>query len=49
MRERVADLGGSFDIESDSNGTAVIVKFPLAAEPAGESNQAKNLGKNLAA
>ena len=38
----------NFDIESDSHGTAVLVAFPLASEPAGESNQA-NLGKNLAA
>lgn len=48
MRERVADLGGSFEIQSDSHGTAVIVTFSLAAKPSGESNQA-NLGKNLAA
>jgi signal transduction histidine kinase len=30
MRERVTDLGGSFDIESDSNGTKIIVALPLA-------------------
>ena len=37
MRERVTDLGGSFDIESDSHGTAIIVALPLAAQPSSES------------
>jgi signal transduction histidine kinase len=32
MRERVADLGGSFTIESNSHGTAIIVALPLNAE-----------------
>ena len=32
MRERVADLGGSFRIESDSHGTAIIVALPIDAE-----------------
>ena len=50
MRERVADLGGSFDIESDSHGTAIIVAFPLAAQPSGESRASQeNLGKKSAA
>jgi signal transduction histidine kinase len=31
MHERVGDLGGAFEIESDSHGTAIIVAFPLAA------------------
>ena len=50
MRERVTDLGGSFDIESNSHGTAIIVALPLAAQPFGESRASqRNLGKNSAA
>jgi len=50
MRERVTDLGGSFDIESNSHGTAIIVALPLAAQPSGESSASQgNLGKNSAA
>ncbi len=50
MRERVSDLGGSFDIESDSHGTAIIVALPLAAQPSGESRPGQgNLGRNFAA
>jgi signal transduction histidine kinase len=37
MRERVTDLGGSFDIESNSHGTAIIVALPLVATPSGAS------------
>ena len=36
MQERVTDLGGSFDIESNSYGTAIIVALPLAAQPAND-------------
>lgn len=32
MRERVNDLGGSFEIRSDRNGTAIMVSIPLAVE-----------------
>jgi signal transduction histidine kinase len=28
MRERVAQLGGNFEIQSDSNGTVVVAVFP---------------------
>ena len=50
MRERVTDLGGSFDIESNSHGTAIIVALPLAAQPSGESRASQgNLGKSSAA
>ncbi len=50
MRERVTDLGGSFDIESDSHGTAIKVALPLAAQPSGESRASQGkLGKNSAA
>jgi signal transduction histidine kinase len=31
MRERVNDLGGSFEIQSDGHGTAITVSLPLAA------------------
>jgi len=35
MRERVRQLGGAFDIESDTSGTRILVALPLidAAEP----------------
>ena len=36
MQERVTDLGGSFDTESNSHGTAIIVALPLAAQPAND-------------
>jgi len=50
MRERVTDLGGSFNIESNSHGTAIIVALPLAAQPSGESRASQgNLGKSSAA
>jgi signal transduction histidine kinase len=34
MRERVRDLGGSLQIQSDGSGTAVVVEIPLREEPA---------------
>lgn len=37
MRERVTDLGGRFDIVSDSHGTAIIIALPLTTQTAGES------------
>jgi signal transduction histidine kinase len=50
MRERVTDLGGSFDIESNSHGTAIIIALPLAAQTSGKSRASQgNLGKNSAA
>jgi signal transduction histidine kinase len=50
MRERVTDLGGSFDVESNSHGTAIIVALPLPVPPSGESRAGQgNLGKNSAA
>ena len=33
MRERVRQLGGNFDIQSNSNGTMVSVTLPLATNP----------------
>ena len=50
MRERVTDLGGSFDIESNLQGTAIIVALPLAAQPSHEPRASEgSLGKNSAA
>jgi signal transduction histidine kinase len=50
MRERVTDLGGSFVIESNSCGTAIIVSLPVAAQASGESRPSQgNLGKISAA
>jgi len=31
MRERISELGGRFDIQSDSNGTAIRAVIPLRA------------------
>jgi signal transduction histidine kinase len=47
MRERVSDLGGSFAIESNSQGTAIMVALPLTRQSsekahAGQGNHAKN-------
>ena len=36
MRERVNDLGGNFEIQSDGEGTAIIVSIPLAADTSGD-------------
>ena len=48
MRERVNDLGGTFEIQSDANGTliAVSLPIPLATET---SDTATSARKNLAA
>lgn len=35
MRERVRQFGGEFDIQSDANGTAVTVVFPIREADAG--------------
>jgi signal transduction histidine kinase len=49
-RERVTALGGRFDIESNSHGTAIIVALPLAEQPSGESCASEgSLRKNSAA
>jgi signal transduction histidine kinase len=37
MRERVRELGGQFDIQSDRNGTTITVVMPIAATPADAS------------
>jgi signal transduction histidine kinase len=38
MRERVNDLGGTFEIQSGGNGTAIIVSIPLAANTSVRGN-----------
>ena len=44
MRERVNDLGGTFEIQSDGNGTLITVSVPLATETLHENTGAlKNL------
>ena len=42
MRERVSDLGGSFEIQSSGNGTAITMSIPLAAEASGTENHVRN-------
>jgi signal transduction histidine kinase len=32
MRERINDLGGKFEVQSDSHGTAIVVAVPLAGQ-----------------
>ena len=40
MRERVNDLGGTFEIQSNGNGTLITVSIPLATETSGAGNTA---------
>jgi PAS domain S-box-containing protein len=50
MRERVADFGGSFAIESNAHGTTIIVALPLTAQLSGKGSLSQgNLAKNSAA
>ncbi len=35
MRERVAQLGGEFEIRSSASGTVVVAEFPESSEPSG--------------
>jgi signal transduction histidine kinase len=46
MRERVNDLGGTFEIQSGGNGTLITVSIPLATETSGAGTAAR---KNEAA
>ncbi len=46
MRERVNDLGGTFDIQSSGDGTLITVSIPLATEASDAGTIAR---KNLAA
>jgi two-component system, NarL family, sensor kinase len=39
MHERVNDLGGSFEIQSGRDGTAIIVSIPLASETSDTANE----------
>jgi len=40
MRERVNDLGGTFEVQSDTRGTAIVVAVPLAEQAYGDSSDA---------
>jgi two-component system, NarL family, sensor kinase len=42
MRERVNDLGGNFEIQSDGDGTAITVSIPLPAETSSAGTSARN-------
>jgi PAS domain S-box-containing protein len=44
MRERVNDLGGTFEIQSNGNGTLITVSIPLATEASGAGNCSKESG-----
>lgn len=46
MRERVNDLGGTFEIQSSGNGTLITVSVPLATETSGAGTSVR---KNPAA
>jgi signal transduction histidine kinase len=46
MRERVTDLGGTFEIQSNGNGTLITVSIPLATQ---KSEAENNTRKNSAA
>jgi two-component system NarL family sensor kinase len=35
MRERIHDLSGTFEVQSDTHGTAIVVAVPLAEQPSG--------------
>lgn len=48
MRERVNDLGGTFEIQSDGNGTLIAVSLPIPLAPE-TSDTATSARKNLAA
>jgi PAS domain S-box-containing protein len=37
MRERITDLGGKFEIQSDPHGTAIVVAVPLTEQASGDS------------
>lgn len=40
MQERVSDLGGTFEIQSNGNGTLITVSIPLATEASGTGTTA---------
>lgn len=42
MRERVRELGGSMEIQSDRNGTKVIVAIPLLEQPSGSTENSRS-------
>ena len=40
MREPINDLGGTFEVQSDTRGTAIVVAVPLAEQAYGDSSDA---------
>lgn len=42
MRERVNDLGGTFEIQSSGNGTLIAVSIPLVETSAARNNSGRN-------
>lgn len=42
MRERVTDLGGTFEIQASGNGTLITVSIPLATEASESGTTARN-------
>jgi glucose-6-phosphate-specific signal transduction histidine kinase len=38
MRERIHNLGGKFEVHSDTHGTAIIVAVPLAEQAPDDSS-----------
>jgi PAS domain S-box-containing protein len=38
MRERINDLGGKFEVQSDTKGTAIVVAVPLTEQAPGDSS-----------
>jgi PAS domain S-box-containing protein len=40
MRERINDLGGRFEVQSDAHGTTIVVAVPLAEQAYGDSSHA---------
>jgi signal transduction histidine kinase len=49
MRERVTDLGGSFVVESNSHGTAIIVALPLISQSPAKARPRRNDLRNNSA
>lgn len=45
IQERISDLGGSLDIESNTHGTVIIVALPPAEQPSGKSRASQRTFK----
>jgi signal transduction histidine kinase len=38
MKERVSQVGGALVVQSNENGTSVLVKLPIVGEQSGKNN-----------